>query len=232
MQKYIKKFCIYLLIFGILLIFSGCDINKEEKKTIDDKIAEEISFIEDEILTLINRYAKKEYIEGEELNWDNIASDCNKINNSVDTIVLDLSEGNLSNDEIVKFSNEVNNLNVFIANKDESGFIQSCSTLYTILSDNFEKISDNKNKVNFMKLKAIVISSFVQSNLTNWDEAKNNINLAESKYKEMMDDIDYMQEYSYNLNKVYILIEELKTVIDSEEKDLARIKYINFIEKV
>lgn len=38
MQKYIKKFCIYLLIFGILLIFSGCDINKEEKKQLMIKL--------------------------------------------------------------------------------------------------------------------------------------------------------------------------------------------------
>ena len=52
----------------------------------------------------------------------------------------------------------------------------------------------------------------------------------ENKYKEMMDDIDYMKEYKYNLNKVYILLGELKNSIYSEEINLSKMKYINFEE--
>ena len=46
-----------------------------------------------------------------------------------------------------------------------------------------------------------------------------------------MDDVNYMREYSYNLNKVYVLLEEFKNVIDAEQNSLSKIKYINFIEK-
>ena len=83
-----------------------------------------------------------------------------------------------------------------------------------------------------MKLKSLVISSYVQANFLDWENAKSTILLAEDKYKEMIDDIDYMKEYSYNLNKVYILVEETKNAIELEELDLTRIKYINFIEKI
>ena len=61
------------------------------------------------------------------------------------------------------------------------------------------------------------------------DEA---IETADNKYKEMTDDVDYMKEYSYNLNKVYILLGELKNVINTEELELTKMKYINFIEKI
>ena len=83
-----------------------------------------------------------------------------------------------------------------------------------------------------MKLKSLVLSSFVQTSILDWANAKTTIGLAETKYKEMMEDVDYMKQQSYNLNKIYILIEELKNAINLEEVDLARIKYINFIEKV
>lgn len=232
MQKNIKITGICIVIIISLFLFTGCNINSDEAKTIDEKINEEVGYIEDEILTLVNRYAKKEYITDNTINWEDIAKDCDKINGSIDTIVLDLSETKLSNDEIVTFSNEINNLNIAISNKDESAFIQSCNYLYSLIPGYFEKISDDKNKIDLMKLKSIVISSFVQSNSSDWEGAKTTIGLAETKYKEMMDNIDYMQEYSYNLNKVYILIQELKNAINLEEKDLTRIKYINFIEKI
>ena len=55
---------------------------------------------------------------------------------------------------------------------------------------------------------------------------------AENKYRTMMDDVDYIKEYSYNLNKVFVLIGELKNAIELEEIELTKVKYINFIEKV
>lgn len=232
MLKNIKNFLFCIVLIISLLFFTGCSINNDEAKSIDDKLKEEIGYVEDEILTLVNRYAKKEYLIDNNLNWDDISKDCDKINSSMDTIVLDLSETKLNNDEIVAFSNEINNLNIAISNKDEAAFIQSCNYLYSLIPGYFEKISDNKNKADLMKLKSMIVSSFVQSNSSDWEGAKTSIGLAETKYKEMMDNIDYMQEYSYNLNKVYILIEELKNAINLEEKDLSRIKYINFIEKV
>ena len=48
----------------------------------------------------------------------------------------------------------------------------------------------------------------------------------------MSDNLEYMKEYSYSLNKIYILVEEFKNAVDLEQADLAKIKYINFIEKI
>lgn len=227
-----KIFLINVITIIILFIFTGCTINADEVETIDDKIEKEISYMEDEILTLINRYAKKEYIVDNTLNWDDIYKDSQKISNTIDVIVLDLSEAKLNNDEIVALSSQIDNLDIAISNKDESAFIQSCSYLYSLLPTYLEKVSDDKNRVELMNIKSMVISCFVQTNSLDWQGAKTSIGVIESKYKDMMNNIDYIQEYSYNLNKVYILIEEFKNAINLEEKELSRIKYINFIEKV
>ncbi len=83
-----------------------------------------------------------------------------------------------------------------------------------------------------MQLKSQVISSFVYSNLLNWELATQAIDSAEIKYKEMMDDVDYMKEYSYNLNKIFVLLSEQKNAINLQELELVKIKYVNFIEKI
>lgn len=232
MSKNIQYLLISIILICCLFFLTGCSVNSDETRTIEDKTKEEISYFEDEILVLINRYAKREYLVDDQIDWKSVQADVEKINISIDTILLDLSETKLSNEDIINFSNEVNNLNIAISKEDEVAFMQSCNYLYSLLPIYLEKISENKNEIDLMKLKSIAISSFVQSNYSDWESSKNTIALAETKYKEMMDNIDYMQEYSHNLNKVYILIEELKHAIDLQEKELTRIKYINFIEKV
>lgn len=223
--------------YAILLLFivfslTGCSINNDENKNIQDKTNEEIDYLEDEIFTIVNKYIKGEYTEGDKIKWADVNQDAQNINNSLDTIMLDLSEVEISNEELISLRNEVNNLMIAISNEDKYTFMQKTGFLYSLLPTYLEKYSDNKNKINVMKLKSLVLSSLVSANSLEWEEAKNAVNLAESKYKEMMDDVDYMREYSYNLNKVYILLEEFKNAVDIEEIELARQKYINFIEKI
>lgn len=229
-----KKQTLKFIFFISFLIFfiTGCSLKKEENKTIQDKTNEEISFIEDEIFTLVNKYIKGEYKDDtDKIKWEDVNKDVQNLNGVLDTIILDLSELEISNDELIVLRNEINNLSISITNKDDYNLLQKSSYIYSLLPTYMEKYSQNKIKIDNMKLKSLVLSGMVQANFLEWDAAKNTALLAENKYKEMMDNVDYMKEYSYNLNKVYILIGEFKNAIDLEEVELAKQKYINFIEK-
>lgn len=229
----VKKFFIYMLCLIICLVsMTGCSVNVNTDKTIEDKTNEEISYLEDEILVILNKYEKGEYVKDDGVDWDSINDSVIKINDVLDTVILDLSEIEISNEDLINFRNEVNNLSIAVTNKDENIMLQKISLLYSLLPTYLEKYSDNKNEIDIMKLKSIIVSSMIYANLLDWENAKNTAVSAENKYKEMMDDIDYMKEYSYNLNKVYILLEEFKTAIDLEELELSKLKYINFIEKI
>lgn len=227
-----RKLVYVFILLVILCILTGCDINKEtESKTIENKVDEEINYMENRILTISNKYAKNEYMTEDGLNWEGISKEVKKINVSIDTIIQDLSELDISNEDILALRNEINNLIVSSGNEDEYNLMQRASYLYSLLPNYLEKYSDNKNKVDVMKLKSIVLSSFVKSIFLEWDEAKETIILAEEKYNEMMNNVDYMKEYSNSINKVYVLLEELKNAIELEEIELVKLKYINFVEK-
>lgn len=234
MKKQVKEFFCYLIITSFMMMtLTGCSVHSHgDTKTIEDKTNQEITYLEDEILTIVNRYSKREYNSDNGINWDEVSKDVEQINNSLDTILLDLSDIKISNEDLINFRNETNNLNIAITKKDEYELMQRCSYLYSLLPGYLEKSSGNNNEVSTMKLKSLMVSSFVQANFYEWENAKTTIGIAETKYKEMMDDVNYMKDYSYNLNKIYILIEEMKNTIDLQEADLTRIKYINFIEKI
>ncbi len=221
-----------ILIILCIIVLTGCTIKNDEEKNIKDKTNEEINYLEDEIFTVVNKYIKGEYTENNKINWKDMNKDIQTINNSLDTIMLDLSEVDISNDELINFRNQVNDVSIAINNEDATNFMQKISYLYSLLPNYLEKYSEEKNKVNIMKLKSLVLSSLSYANSLQWEEAKSTVGLAESKYKEMMDDVDYMKEYSYNLNKVYILLGEFKNAVEIEELELCKQKYINFIEKI
>lgn len=233
MQK--KYFFNYFVILTlILLLFTGCtEINGEkENVSIEDKVESEISYLEDEIFMIINKYTKKEYDKDGNVNWDDVSHDAQKVGKVLDTVMLDLSELNVSNDDLNKFRTEVNNLLTAVTKKDEYTLFKSASNLYGLLPGYYSKISKNKNKKEVLELKSLVLKSYTSAYFMEWDDSKANAALAETKYKEMSDNLEYMKEYSYNLNKTYILVEEFKNAVDLQELELTKIKYINFVEKV
>ena len=227
-----ENFKFIFLISFLILFLTGCSLQEENQKTIQDKTNEEISYIEDEIFTIVNKYIRGEYNDDTGgIKWDDVNKEVQNLNSVLDTIMLDLSELEITNDELVNLRNEVNNLSISVTNKDDYNLLQKSSYIYSLLPTYMEKYSQDKNKIDNMKLKSLVLSALVQANFLEWDTAKNTALLVENKYKEMIDNVDYMKEYSYNLNKTYILIGEFKNAIDLEEVELTKQKYINFIDK-
>ena len=227
MKKIIKNI---IFVFLVLIILTGC--SKENTNNVQAKTDEEISFIEDNIFNIANKYAKGEYLKNDIIEWEKILKDEKKINNCLDSILIDLSQMDIENKDIVEFSNRLNNLIIVTSEKKENNVIIELSNLYSLLPGYMEKYSDDNNEIDKRKIKALVLACYSSANSNNWEEAKNKINDIDKKYSEMMNDIGFMQENEYNLNKVYVLIQELKTAIYLENMDLVNLKYINLIEKM
>lgn len=230
-RKYVLNFCILIIMLFLLTGCSGIE-GQTKNATVEEKASSEIEYLEDEIFTIINKYSKDEYIKDDAIDWVAVNNDAQKISKSLDTLMLDFAEAKISNEDLNKFRNEINNLLIASSGEDEQALFASSSNLYSLLPDYYGKFSNDNNKKDIMVLKSLVLKSYINSRELNWLEAKNNAQYAENKYKEMSDNLEYMKEYSYNLNKIYILVEEFKNAVDLEQVDLSKIKYINFIEKI
>ena len=232
MKKIIKNFLFLLL---CLVTLTGCSMSLEEKDVnlMNEKANTELQFIEDAIFNITNKYAKGEYIKDDALDWDSILEDEKKINEVLDTIILDLSEINISQENLVIFSNELNNLLTITIEENEAELLARVQTIYALVPQFLNQFSDDKNEIKDKELKAIVLASFAAANIEDWDVAKTTIQSAIDKYNnEMMNDVDYMQARSYSLNKVYVLLGEVKNAIDLENLELLKLKFVNFIEKI
>lgn len=125
-------YLIIVFLFGSLFL-CGCDINGEETSSIEDKISEEIDYIENKILTFYSMYAKEEYGDIENLNWDLIEENVIDLNGVLDTVILDMTEIGISNEDIITFKDGVNRLSIATSNKDINSVLEEYRLLYSIL---------------------------------------------------------------------------------------------------
>lgn len=233
-MKKIKKFFIYnLIIICMLMSLVGCskNENKDDEKS-KSKTEAEINYVEDSVLKILNKYAKGEYIkEDNSIDWKTIQGDEKNLLNSLDTIVLDLSELNVKNEDIVKLSDEINNLIVVTSEENEVLMVSKLKDIYSLIPSILQTFEKDQNVINKKKIRELILSCYSLANEDKWDECKTEITNLENKYKEMMNDLNYAENNSYNLNNVYVLIEEFKNSIELENKELINLKYVNLIEK-
>lgn len=92
--------------------------------------------------------------------------------------------------------------------------------------------SEDKNQIQKNKIKSGVLSIYSAGNKEDWTTAKTEIDSIIENYKGLMNDIRYAEENGYSLNKVYVLLEEYRISIQTQDYDLLRMKYITTVEEL
>lgn len=247
-----KRFVSVLLVLSLILIsLTGC--SKKESSSLQDKNISELEYIEGKLVKILNEMARDEYlvevsradnldektnlaiddsIITKKIDWEKILKDTKKIESSIATTITDLTALNIEASEIEKLSTGVNNMIIAIEKEDINSYLISLNNVYALIPSYMEKYAGNNEKTFKKKLKYYTISAYIAYNDGNLEMAKTQASELERIYSEKMKEVGYLQNNEYNLNKLYILIQELKRAIDSDSKELVKSKYLLTIEEI
>lgn len=194
------------------------------------------------MIKIINKYAKGEYSKEETvqngtetvttIDWDSMLKDEKDLLESLDTVILDLSELDIKNEDVIKLSSEINNLIILTTEENISGVLYKIRDIYSLIPEYMKTFENDTDLINKKNIKRLVISCYSLVVDGKWEEAKAEALNLETKYKEMMNDLKYAENNSYNLNNIYVLVEEFKNSIGLENIELISLKYITLIEKI
>jgi hypothetical protein len=95
-----------------------------------------------------------------------------------------------------------------------------------------EKYINEGDEAFKQKLKYYTISTYIAYSGDDLDMAKAQVNELEKIYNEKMQSLEYAQNNEYNLNKIYILIQEYKQAIESDSSELIKSKYLLLIDEI
>ena len=105
--------------------------------------------------------------------------------------------------------------------------------LYAHLPIFLEKAKIDEIDKKTLEAKSYIINSYAFAETENWDRMGQEIAKAEGVFESLVNDAKYVNDdRKYNINKTYIVIEELKNSLDVKEKGIFYVKYKNVLEEL
>ena len=198
------------------------DNPEDKEKSETNKEETEINKLEEKSTTL----------ELGETDWKTIQAELELLFSTWPAIVLNLQGMGANNEDIVEFSNTLDDVILNVKNKDKALSAIYMAKLYSYLPK-FIGSNTDEIKKETLASKMYIVNAYAFAEKNNFDKMNEEITKAENAFKGLVNNAKFVNdERKYNVNKAYILIEELKNSLITNDKEIFYIKYKNTIEEL
>lgn len=171
-------------------------------------------------------------INKDEIDWITIKSEVEIMYSSWNSIILDLYSMNISNEDVLGFSQSLDNAIIAIKSEDKQKSLEGLAVLYSYLPKFIEKISIEESTKNILQTKSNIMKAYALVEQENWTEIQNQLNQADMAYSKVANDVKYIENKQEEVSRIYILIKELKNSVNLKDKDIFYIKYKNLMNTI
>lgn len=168
----------------------------------------------------------------DDIDWKTMKYEIENINQTWSVILLDLYSLNVSNDDIVAFSEILNNSIISIKNENKIDSLSNIAKMYSYIPIYEKAISAENSMQNIKQTKSFLINAYSFVEQGNWNEIQTNINECEKTFKNIVNDMEFAQKNEYKINKTYVLIKEMQNSLYLQDKEIFYIKYKNLLESI
>ena len=170
-------------------------------------------------------------INTDEIDWKNLESEISNLYKSWSEIIIDLNKINNNNENILKFSNDLDETTKYIKAQDKVNSLSMVAKLYSYLPQFMELYEKDGRKIAFMQTKTNIIRAYSIIEQEKWEEIKKEISSSINSFNTILNDVNNNKN-QYNINKTYVLLNEFNNSIDTNDKEILYIKYRNLIQEI
>lgn len=168
----------------------------------------------------------------ENINWEYIKGEIENLYSSISTITLDLLQINVTQEEILAFNSQLDNLAVAVKDENKENTLSQMSTLYDTLATITQKIQGEETYKILVEIKQNIFKAYSKLDTGNWNEIANDINNAITSYSKLLSNTNIESQNQYAINKGYILINELQNAVNLQDTSVFLIKYKYLLEEL
>lgn len=168
----------------------------------------------------------------DDINWDNVKSEIETIYTTLPTITLDLYQLNLNQDDVSKFNKEFDNLTTSARNEDKEKTLDELTKVYEYMPKFVQNATENEMEKTILNTKLNIFKAYSKLDSKNWEEISNDIKNAADSYSGLLTNTNIDSSKQYNINKSYVMLNELKNAISLEDEAVFLIKYKNLLEEL
>ena len=161
------------------------------------------------------------------VNWDDILSEVEQINDSWNIIIIDFNSVNIKNDDILKFNQNIDNAIKFVKAKDKTNSLISLANMYALLPQYVQQYSENTKKVEALYIKSDILFSYSIIEKNDWDTIGKYLADANNRMKQLITDEPDNQNYK----KVYVLLNNYTKSTSEKDIDISYMKFYYLIDE-
>lgn len=168
-----------------------------------------------------------------DINWNQAKSDVEKIYTSLYPMTLDLYKTEINQNDIVNFNKEYDNLTKAIRDENKNETLIKLSKLYDYLPKFIDNLAKEEKDKIILRTKNEIFKAYSILEQEEWTAISGNINNAVQEFTKLVTNISNQEKVNqYNINKSYVMINELQNAVLLRDKDIFLIKYKNLVEEL
>lgn len=168
-----------------------------------------------------------------DINWKQVKNDVENIYASLYPMTLDLYKTEINQNDIVNFNKEYDNLTKAIRDENKDEVLIELSKLYDYLPKFIDNIAKGEKDKIILRTKNEIFKAYSILDQEEWTAISGNINNAIQEFTKLVTNISNQEKVNqYNINKSYVIINELQNAVLLRDKDIFLIKYKNLVEEL
>lgn len=172
-------------------------------------------------------------LDNEKIDWKTIEGELEVLSSTWSNIVLDLYKIDVKAENILAFSNDLDEAIINIKNKEKALSAMYIAKLYSYLPEFLDKTLVSEIEREALQAKTHIVNAYAYAETKNWDKINVEIQKAETIFTSLVNDTENIEnQRKYNVNKAYILIEELKNSLEKKNLGIFYLKYKNVLEEL
>lgn len=168
----------------------------------------------------------------EDINWDVIKNEVENLYTSLPSITIDLYQQNINQEDVLGFNSEYDKLTTAVKEQNKEETLLELTNIYEYFPKFLRSSDQDILYTTLVETKLYVFKGYSKLDSENWQEVSDDIKSAIDTYSKLLTSTDIDSRKQYNVNKGYIMLNELQNAANLNSTEVFLIKYKNLLEEM
>ena len=167
-----------------------------------------------------------------DIDWNSCKNESELIYTSISTITLDLYRLHVSQEDILNFNKDLDSLTVSIEEENKQLTLDNLVKIYEYIPKFAQAVVDDTLYKTVLETKLNVFKGYAKLDSGDWAGINTNLVDAINVYATLLTNTEIDTNKQASINKGYVMLNELKNAVDTQNSSVFLIKYKNLLEEI
>ena len=149
------------------------------------------------------------------------------------TVLIDLNALNVNNTNLLKYNSTLDDITQALENEDKKTSMIKLADLYSLLVSYIKEYSSNNKLIQLLDTKSNILYAYSLAEYEDkWSEMKNYTDKAQNVYNNIINNELKNNDSTNNINKAYVLLNEISKSTSKKDKNIFYINYKNLMKEL